>query len=1461
MFIEPIRQISKINFSVMSDDDVSKYSVLDGRTNGITLSVLNSSSRPLEDGLNSQKFGATKKTAICQTCGLGYDECPGHFGHIKLGHPIFHVGFIDIVKKILGCICIRCGKLRANYEPHINNIMKLQYDNRLKYVANLSANAKFCPYCASPLPKIDFQNKKTDLSLDFIMKFADSKIDLNAEYVNIGGDKQEGPKLNYTLNALTVYEILKKMDNKTCEILGFNPEIIRPENMIINKFPVSPTVIRPSNEEKGMTSDDQLTKNLLDIVKYNNLLINEQYKNDYSQVENYVKMIQFYAGFYYDWSNRHIPVSMLPPTDGDDKSIVGRIVGRREHKEGRIRGNIMGKRTDWTARTVVTGDTCIRPNEIGCPVHVARRLSYPEIVTEQNIKILDVMVKNGYKVYPGATAIIPRGSRNKIDLKFMKNDYILKVGDIVERNLLEGDIVWFNRQPSLHKYSTMGHHIKVINDDDYMSFRLNVGVTTPYNADFDGDEMNLIVPRSIHTKLEIDKLMNVKHNFISAQNIQPLIGCKIDSIVGPYLATHKEFKINGSVVMFLLSDLFEPIDKKFNVDINKEYTGKELFSFIIPSNINVKTNGLTIINGQMTDGYIKKSFVSDGQAESLIKTVLDIYGENEAIKFMTNLMRFANVFNMWYGFTTSIYDITYSKEQYKQYRNLIKSTIIKANIETTEVENDPNILSVDNYEQFVKRMLEVIRTNIGNQFLTSISGDKNNNLNSIITSNSGGSKVGPDSIARNTVLEGQLVIEDGRFPFTDGRRVLPYFTRDSNMPTDRGFNTHGFFVGLTWTEYIFNAMVGRKAKADEKSKTADSGALSRKMAIILEDYAVKYDLTVRDVNENIIQLFYGDNNIDPERQYIYNAGILKMNNKEIEDKYFYQNKDYIKKLIKLRDKIRKSIINVYINKMPADFPVKFCIPFNIRKINNIILMCQNEKRKETDLKEDYILAEIKNFLKHSNSAISCAIKDNLRVKDEKQMKKLFKLFLFDILAPGKLIRDYKLNKKEFDEIINILKTNIKSNIILPGESVGILAAYSISQPITQQGLRSTHASGMGGGFSLADIKQLLDISENLHNPIMTIVMNEDIRNDKNKVNLINYNIKQTSLKDLHNNIEVIFDPNRGYEKEDEIMNNFNDKENELKDSTKINWLYRIYLNKEKLLITNISLFDIMVKIDETMRNKYIQIKRGLKNKKLILSKIINYEILSNDDNSNKPIIHVRFQLKDININIFNDIIDEVLDGILIKGIANIEDSQVIERNNRFEINKDGGLEQKKENIIMTRGINNLDIRFLKGIDLTQSICNNGNDIYNLYGIEALRAYIIEILIDFIGKEANYNHISLLADYICHYGKPSGVNFHGMMKTEASIISEAALQQPMTVLQDAAAFGKSDKIYGVSSKILAGQCVPRGSCTCNIIFNTDKVMNSEFIENEEIQENNEDMDIVNQLLNADKGEDDFIPSDD
>ena len=580
------------------------------------------------------------------------------------------------------------------------------------------------------------------------------------------------------------------------------------------------------------------------------------------------------------------------------------------------------------------------------------------------------------------------------------------------------------------------------------------------------------------------------------------------------------------------------------------------------------------------------------------------------------------------------------------------------------------------------------------------------------------------------------------------------------------------------------------------------------MAIILEDYKTAYDLTVRGLNDELIQVMYGDNNITAEKQQFYNANILTYNNEQIKEKYFMKDEKYIKSLIKLRDKIRKSIIGTYLNKMPVDFPTRMFIPFNDVKLTSTILKYLGTSKDKNTLTEDYILKTIKDLLKHDKTPIVCCSKDSIKIKDEKLMKKIMKMYLLDKLSPKKVIEEYKLGKKEFDIIIENLELDIKKNTAQAGESVGILSAYSISERITQAGLDSKHHAGMGGGFGLPDIKQMLDISENLHHPTMTIVLKDKVRNNEEIVNLINNKIKQIQFKDLHDNIEVIYDPTRMYEKQDDIMNNLNS--NEVKDPLKINWLFRIYLNKKRLLINSVSIMDICLKINQHLKSFKLQ-NRMAKQKKVILQKILNFEILSNNENSDIPIIHLRLQLKDINVNLFNDIIKNVIDDLIINGISNIENSTVVKKNNRFNIDEKGDMKSETEYVIQTTGINNLEIRHIEGIDLNRTMCNSGYEIYKLYGIEALRSFILEVLLDFIGKQANFNHMTVLVDYITHYGKPTGVNFHGMLKTPASIISEAALQQPMSVIQDAAAFNKSDKINGVSGKIMLGQCVQHGSC--------------------------------------------------
>ena len=152
--------------------------------------------------------------------------------------------------------------------------------------------------------------------------------------------------------------------------------------------------------------------------------------------------------------------------------------------------DIDSKRTDYSARTVITPDPTLSINELGIPIAVAKNITFPEIVTPYNIDYLHKLVRNGRDVHPGANFVIPvsTGEMSKlpIDLRFRKEKIELRYGDVVERHMKNGDIVLLNRQPTLHKQSMMGHRARIIDNPDYCTFRLNPNVVAPYNADFDG---------------------------------------------------------------------------------------------------------------------------------------------------------------------------------------------------------------------------------------------------------------------------------------------------------------------------------------------------------------------------------------------------------------------------------------------------------------------------------------------------------------------------------------------------------------------------------------------------------------------------------------------------------------------------------------------------------------------------------------------------------------------------------------------------------------------------------------------------------------------------------------------------------------------------------------------------------------------------------------------------------------
>lgn len=489
---ENIRPIDHIKFCIFSNEEIKKSSALGKDTVGIDIPDLYDNTEPKKGGLIDTRLGTTDPHIECSTCGLNSNYCVGHFGHIDLAEPVFHMGYIQFVKKILSCVCLRCSKLLVykNEKEYADMLRTKSGKTRLNEVRNIAKNVTHCQKanygCGTPVSKIKIEIKKTTGMINLI---AETNMTTLPGEVPDDDGLDGKKKLRQILTPDDCYNILKNVSDNDCRILGLDAEFSRPENMIHRVFPVPPVQVRPSVKADFMSSstmEDDLTHKLADIIKANIRI--RKYKESLNENAtrygpDHAQLLQFHVATYYDNDTL-----ALPKAEQRNK-VIKALSTRLKGKEGRIRGNLEGKRVDFSARTVITPDPSLGINELGVPVKIAMNITFPEIVTPYNIEKLQNLVRRGTKNYPGANYVFAISNLERsgrvlpIDLRYREGGVDLRYGDVVERHIVTGDMVLLNRQPTLHKLSMMGHRIKVIDNDKLSTFRLNVAATTPYNAD------------------------------------------------------------------------------------------------------------------------------------------------------------------------------------------------------------------------------------------------------------------------------------------------------------------------------------------------------------------------------------------------------------------------------------------------------------------------------------------------------------------------------------------------------------------------------------------------------------------------------------------------------------------------------------------------------------------------------------------------------------------------------------------------------------------------------------------------------------------------------------------------------------------------------------------------------------------------------------------------------------------
>lgn len=451
--------INYIKFGIWSPKEIEKMSVTE-----ITLPDTFEAGKPKKDGLFDTRMGVIDPDEICPTDNTRAEDNIGYFGHIKLGKPVFNINNIDLIRRVLGCVSFKGSRLLVNKEDptikeQLKAIIKKPRSVRLKLIADMIKSED--PYTGAPQPVIS----KNNIKLEYRYK-DDEAIDK---------PKQLTPEM-------ALY-ILKGISDEDCELLGFSAKFSRPEWMIITVLPVPPPQVRPSSKVENMSqrTDDDSTFKLADIIKFNTLLKKRQVDKTVEKIESNLDLLQFHVATLFNSAIPKLPTSTHRMSNRPLKGYKQKLA----QKEGRIRGNLQGKRVNFSARSVISADPNISIDELGVPEDIAMNLTVPVTVTKYNKKELYTYIYNGPSKWPGAKTIQFARTGQKKTLKFINVAEIkLEEGDIIERHMIDGDTVLFNRQPTLHVESMMAHRAKIMSGT---TFRLNPNVVTPYNADFDGD--------------------------------------------------------------------------------------------------------------------------------------------------------------------------------------------------------------------------------------------------------------------------------------------------------------------------------------------------------------------------------------------------------------------------------------------------------------------------------------------------------------------------------------------------------------------------------------------------------------------------------------------------------------------------------------------------------------------------------------------------------------------------------------------------------------------------------------------------------------------------------------------------------------------------------------------------------------------------------------------------------------
>jgi DNA-directed RNA polymerase subunit A' len=805
------KKVKSLQFTLLNPEEIKKMS----KAKIITPELYDVDGYPVDGGLMDLRLGVIDPGLRCRTDGATMKDCPGYPGTIDLARPVFHIKYIPVVELFLRCYCSECSKLMITEKD------KIKYKT-IKDRLKKAKDTKKCPHCKLEQERVRLHKPST------------FKI----------GKKRLFPG--------EVRDKLVRIPDEEIRLAGMDPAIFRPEWGVLTLLLVPPVTVRPSiTLESGERSEDDLTHKLSDIIRSNQRLW-ENLNAGAPEViiEDLWDLLQYHITTFFDNS-----ITKIPPARHRSGQPLKTITERIKGKEGRIRHNLAGKRVNFSSRTVISPDPALKINEVGVPYEIAKFLTVNEKVNTLNLEKLKNIIKN--ENYPTANYVIRPDGRRKRITDELKQEILeeLEIGYVVERQLIDGDVVLFNRHPSLHKASLMAHFVKVL---PYKTFRLHPATAPPYNADFDGDEMNVHVPQSEEARAEAKILMDVNANLMSCKDNSNLLGNIVDSVTGNYILSKNKISKKEATQLLYQSDINSNVTKK-------TLEGNEIISQLIPKidyNSKVKDGSpLKIKGGKIEEGHVDETLFGV-EAGDLLKYLDNEYGRDKTIATLENSFSLGTNYLSNYGFTISVDDLNVNDKVRKSTQEIIsdaekETENIISKFHDGSLEVIPGKTDEETREIKILQTLNGIRTKIGKIVGNEIY--KSNPISVMMDSGSGGSVL---NISQMACCVGQQALWAERIGIGYNNRTLSFFKENDLSPKAKGFIYSSFLEGLQPYEFFFGAITGRDALMDTALRTPRSGYLYRRLANALQDIRIEYDGTVRDGSKRIVQFKYGNDGKD-----------------------------------------------------------------------------------------------------------------------------------------------------------------------------------------------------------------------------------------------------------------------------------------------------------------------------------------------------------------------------------------------------------------------------------------------------------------------------------------------------------------------------------------------------------------------------------------------------------------------